>query len=230
MGCKACDKKRERRMQFREQSKLSSDEQKEIRWTSHIPLNVAILKSFPITGVLELGAGNSSTRLFHNMGINYLSIEQDANWITELNLPNIIHYQCPDGYTRSTLRDEIPQGELNRFNTFCLNHKELWSNYLFIDSYAGYRLSSLNGLYTEFSVIAMHDTEPKNDKCYGYSTFIPNNDYLYFKDSTWISHTSFLIKNSFIEYWPKFMDEFTRQCELFANKHKIKHEPKIIKL
>jgi len=229
MSCIPCEKKKKRREEYREQNKLSSVEQKALRWESHIPLNTAILKTFPVTGVLECGAGNGSTRLFNNMGVPYLSIEQDKDWIAQLNLPNVIHYQCPEGYTRSTLRDKIPKEELDKFNEFCLNKKELWSNYLFIDQYAGYRLSSLVGLYKEFDVIAMHDTEIREDKCYGYSEFKPDNSYLYFRDSTWLANCGFLFKQHLIQYFPQFMSEFERQCQLFADKHRVRYEVKVIK-
>jgi hypothetical protein len=230
MGCKGCDKKLERRKQYLEQQRMERQVQVDIKWSSHIPLNVSILKSFPITGVIELGAGFYSTKLFNDMDVPYLSIEIDKQWIEKLNLPNVIHYEAPLGIDKGTIREKIDKNELDKFSKFCFNNKDIWANYLFIDTYSGYRLSSLVDLYEHFDVIVMHDTEQSQDKYYGYSQFKPNDNYLYFKDETWLSSSSFLIKKELIEYYPKFNDEFNRQCELFANKFKIKHEPKISKL
>lgn len=211
------------------QTNMKRQNEIDLRWSSHIPLNTALLKSFSITGVLELGAGFHSTKLFHDMGIQYLSIEMDKKWIEKLNLPNVIHYECPDGIDKGTVRENIEVSELDKFSNFSFNNREIWANYLFIDTYSGYRLSSLVDLYKYFDVIVFHDFEPNQDKYYGYSKFKPRNDYLYFRESTWLSHSGFLFKQHMIKYFPQFMSEYERQCDLFADKFQVQHEVKVIK-
>lgn len=223
MPCQSCKEKarqlRERIANMtKQQLALSATNLKTLRWSSHIPINKAVLKSFQINGVLELGAGNNSTRMFLENGVEFISIESDKDWIESLNIPNVIHYPA-EGITRSTLRQHIPKQLLDDTIDFYISKKGN-HNFLFIDCYAGFRLEALQRMHNLFDVIVFHDYEEREDKNYGYSKFKPDSNYRLFKDKTWVANCGIVIKEDLMELFPTFYSNFETECKQFANQFK----------
>lgn len=207
--------------------KLSNDDIKNLRWGSHIPCNTSILKTFPINGVLEIGAGLNSTPLFFNNCKTVISIENDLNWINHLKNNNlitetdnhkIVYHELPNYINRSTLRKdvsiEILDNAIDFYKSFL--HKNL--NLLFIDGYASLRLEALVKLHSYFDIIVYHDTEPRYDHCYDYSKFTPNLDYIQIFDKTFPANVGILINSKFEKLFPIFKKTFETEAYNYAKK------------
>lgn len=211
--------------------KLDVNQQKSIRWGSHIPLNKALLQTFPITGVLELGAGFNSTPLFFDK-LNYVvSIESDKEWITNLlktaNLSisenkKILYHQVPNDITRSTLRPNISNTILNDAVNFykCNSNKNL--NYLFIDQYAGFRYDALQNMYDEYDIIAYHDVQEKNVYAYESFTLNKNTEYYRFIHTSFAAYTGVLISKKFNSLMCSFFDELRKESNQYSILHNVK--------
>jgi hypothetical protein len=193
--------------------KLSKDLERIVRWGSHVALHRAILNTFPIKGILELGAGLYSTKEFFNRDVKVVSIESDNNWIRQLRpllsvdeKHKIIYHALDKNITRRTryaMASKSVRGEAIKFYSSFISDD---MNLLFIDQYAAFRLDSLQSLYHKFDVVTFHDVEPPDT--YMYSLFKNNENYIRFIDKTYLTHTGLLIKpclesfiESFLESW-----------------------------
>jgi hypothetical protein len=58
-------------------------------YNTHLDVLKFVCKMFPVKTVVEYGAGRYSTQLFHNLGLNYVSYEDDKRWIKKLPHLNI---------------------------------------------------------------------------------------------------------------------------------------------
>lgn len=215
-------------------NKLLPEDLKKLRWGSHVPVNTSILKSFPITGVLELGAGFNSTPLFFDSCDNVISIENDLDWIGKLKEDNLIqetdnhkliHHEVPENINRSTYRKDIPANILNDAINFYKSFMSPKINFLFVDCYAGFRLEALTKLYNSFDVIAYHDTEPHFDHCYDYSKFAPNNLYINIFDKTFPANVGILISKKYENLISDFKNNFNIEAELYAAKFNTYYKP-----
>lgn len=222
---------------MRPQHQLSAQQQRDLRWGSHIPLNTTILKVLPITGVLELGAGLNSTGLFFNNADYVTSVEADQQWIQTLrekgleDTPKhkIVHHPLPEGIVRGTYRENIDPKLLKEAATFYKAQITDEMNYLFVDCYAGFRLEALLELHHLFDVIAYHDAEEKHDYEYGYSTFHANVDYRHFIDKTFLAHTGLLVTSRFDEYMPKFIETLNIESDKYAKRFDTTFQVNLVK-
>jgi len=202
---------------------LTKHQIKSLRWGSHIPVSAAVIKTFPIIGALELGAGRHSTKfLFDNL--RYVtSIENDLNWIGKLRLTipedehhQIIHHPIPENIKLGTPRKEIDNDVLNEASDFYRKHVDLRFGYLFVDCFAGFRLQALQSIYEQFNVIAYHDANEDNDHYYDYSKLTLNAKYKSYIDKTFEAHTGLLVSNYFVSYIPEFIRNLEIEAEKFA--------------
>lgn len=220
-------------MKLTPQKKLPYPVLRDLRWGSHIPLNLSVLHAFPITGILELGAGLNSTSLFFDNCSHVVSVESDLDWINKLineklicedATHKIVHHKVPSTINRSTIRENISKDVLN-------NAVELYNsvitpdmNYLFVDCFAGFRLAALNNLYQKFDVISYHDAEPHEDKWYGYSKFRANDQYFHFVDRTFAANVGLLVSKKFEHLIQTFNDRFVIEAEKYAKKFNAEHQ------
>jgi len=202
---------------------LSKYQIKSLRWGSHVPVTLAIIKTFPITGALELGAGTHSTKvLFDNL--KYVtSIENDLSWINKLrkNLiedetHQIVHQLLPENIRLDTPSEHIETSVLEEASEFYKQYLAYELDYLFVDCFSGFRLQALTTLYQNFNVITYHDANERYDKHYGYSKFFPSDDYVHFIDETFEAHTGLLISNYFRYLIPEFKENLAIEAKKFA--------------
>lgn len=190
-----------------------------IRWGSHVAIHRAILKSFPITGILELGAGLNSTKEFFSSGKLVVSIENDGDWIKKLRkilVENkdckIIHHILSDcKIKRSTLYGLI--SEKIRFDAVDFYKQFITDklNMLFIDNYAGFRMNALQSLYSKFDIVTFHDVE--DSELYGYNLFKNDQNYIEYVDKSFIAYVGLLVKPKFASYISNFLDNFKIEVE-----------------
>jgi len=209
---------------------------KSLRWGSHVPTNISVLKSFQVTGVLELGAGLNSTPLFFDNCKNVISIENDLNWIDKLREENLIketenqklvYHKLPEYINRSTHKRDIPKNILKESIDFYNSYITPEINFLFIDGYAGLRLEALEKLYKKFDIITYHDTEPKFDHCYDYSLFKPSEDYIHMFDRTFPANVGILISKKYKDQIIEFEKNFILEAEKYASKFDSKYKPRL---
>jgi len=209
------------------QSKLPPNKLKDLRWGSHVPANSSILKTFPITGVLELGAGLNSTPLFFNNCKKVISIENDQDWINKLKNENliietddhkIIHHEISKKIVRGTHRKDIPKNILDETLSFYKSFMTDDLNFLFVDGYAGFRLETLIQLHEFFDIVAYHDAEPKYDYAYDYSLFTPSSKYVQLFDRTFSADVGILISNKFENLIPTFKQNYELAAEEYSNR------------
>lgn len=180
---------------------------------SHIPVHKSVLSVFPVTGVLELGAGLHSTPLFFKHVDYVVSVESNRAWIdsllrggsvTQTKHKRIVHHKIPSTVIQTTPRDLIPPALLKSAIKFYSSFISPSLNYLFIDQYLGFRLESLMSLYNKFDVISYHDAQREQDHRYQYSLFRPTNQYSSYIYDTLPSHTGLLIKRELEHLIPRF--------------------------
>lgn len=193
-----------------------------IRWGSHISVHRAILGSFPVTGILELGAGLYSTPEFFKTDKKVVSIESDCKWIdrikpslSETEQHRLIHHSIDPkitiGTSYKTIPDEIFQSSLE----FYRSHMSSNLNMMFIDHYDGLRLSSLQSLYGEFGVVTYHDAHtPEN---FGYQLFKNDRGYIRYLDKSFIAYTGILINPDWASFIPSFLDLLKVETEKRAD-------------
>lgn len=175
-------------------------------WGSHVPLNNAILDTFDINGVIELGAGLFSTpQLFKNTA-KAISVEQDQKWIDTIRNDikedanhKIIEAIPPSNIIRSTNRSEIPQQVFDEFNGVLNTHITDEYNMMFVDCYSGFRYEALVKHHTKFDIVTFHDYHPRGVKKHYMGGFIPNDKYQMFIDQTYDCHTGFIIKKDLLD-------------------------------
>lgn len=188
---------------------MEYDAKTKISWGSHVPINNAILEAFPITGVLELGAGYHSTAAFFEKAPKTVSIETDLAWIEEMRKTlkeddehRLVHYQVPKEITRSVRRRNVSEQFLYTSVEFFRKHKEPDLNFLFIDCISSLRYEALIRLYEKFDVITFHDYQDLVGKRgiqnhYNGKEFEPNSDYIMLVDETYLCHTGVLVHKKY---------------------------------
>ncbi len=194
-----------------------------IKWGSHIPLHRAILKTFPIHGILELGAGIYSTKEFFSTSQRVISIENDSEWVKKMrtlvkedSTHKIVHHVLDNkNIQNGTLYGQVSDDEVKNAVSFYKQYINDDVNMMFVDGYACFRQPALQNLYGCFDVITYHDTE--KPKLYGYNHFRNSLGYLHFVEKTFIAHTGLLIKLDFKECIPLLMENLKKECEIHAD-------------
>ena len=214
-----------------DQSRLPKNQLRKLKWGSSTHINNSVISAFPITGVLELGAGLNSTPLFFDKVPHVISVEADLNWITKLRETisettnqRIVHHRLPDTITRATPRKQIPSNIKNNALVLYRSVMNEHLNYLFVDCYGGFRLSAMTELYHDFDVIAYHDAEPNMDKYYGYSEFQSGDDFYHLTDKTFLVHTGILISKKLADFLPTFKQTLEVKAQEYANKFGVTHK------
>lgn len=189
-------------------------------WGSHIPINKTILKTFDITGVLELGSGFHSTPLFFENCDFVISVEQDLEWIKKMrdeaelieDENHMIVHQDVSPYIRSSRRKEIDKNVLDSASDFFTEiSQDPRLNFLFVDCYSGFRLEALNSIANFFDYVVFHDVQPRGMDNHSYKDFVPSKDFSRFKDTTFNCHCGILIKKEKLN--EEIINEFKQNFE-----------------
>ena len=205
-----------------------------ITWGSHIPVHEALIDTYEVKGVLELGAGFHSTSFFFENCDYVTSIETDAEWVDKLRASlkedekrRLILHPISNDITRSTRRHDVSEEFLKDVVTFWNQHINKDINYLFIDSISSLRLEALEKLKSKFDIIVFHDVNPRGLKNhYGEDVFDKLKklkSYSLFVDETYTQYTGILISNKLANF-----DEFEHNHKIRV-KNYSSHEAKLIK-
>lgn len=175
---------------------------------THIPVLKAILEAFEPTGILELGIGENSTRMFYQYNKPLISIETDAEWyqymkdelISKDNF-KLIHHKLPANiHRKSKLHRDISMDLANDCVEFYKDVIEQNSdvNFLFIDHVSGLRGIALASLFDRFDFVVYHDAENKG---YGYDLFKSkdSDQYIKFMFKSFESWSGILINNDYAD-------------------------------
>lgn len=206
-------------------SKLTKHQVKGLRWGSHVPVTTAVIKSFPVLGALELGAGRYSTSLLFDNLPYVTSIENDEEWISKLRkdikedqFHQIVHHPIPKYIDLTTPRKGIDGLVLEEAKHFYMKYVDKRFDYLFVDCFTGFRLEALQ-LYKHFNIIAFHDAQERS--VYGYEHFKPNSDYKLYVDKTFEAHTGFAVSKLFEPFMPKFLETLEVEAKKFAASYDV---------
>lgn len=139
-----------------------------ITWGSHIPVHEALMDTYDVQGILELGAGLHSTSFFFNNCEDVVSIETDEEWIAKLRESlkedqhhKLVLHPVPDDISRATRRNNVTKEFLKESVSFWKKNISDNMNYLFIDSISCLRLEALEKLKNKFDIIVFHDANPR---------------------------------------------------------------------
>lgn len=173
-------------------------------WGSHVPINTALINTFNITGVMELGMGDNSTNLFRRLCDSVVSIETDeeyANQFESTDRHRVVHHPVPHHIERFTRRYEIADDVLKVLDEKyietlkCAYRDDL--NMLFIDCISSHRWPALIEMHQYFDVIVCHDYENRPGEGrqlhWNKGEFKHSTDYRMFVDRSYPAHTAILI-------------------------------------
>ena len=202
---------------------------REYRWGTNIPAIKSILETFEITGVLELGAGLNSTKIFYESNIPTTSIETDIEWINKLKPTLIenekfkfIHHNLGIHFKRTFVQidEKIRKDSVDFYKQYIIPDM----NFLFVDHVAGLRIDALNELKNHFDVIAYHDAEEV--KLYRYD-LLNTEDYIHIMNKTPVVWTGILIKNKLINDDTDNLLRLTKKLKInnieYCNIHSVKY-------
>lgn len=178
----------------------------ETTWGSHKPILQSLMRTFEVTGILELGAGKHSTPALFSECPFVVSIENDQAWINKLQNEEDIkeddnHYfvyeELLPGIKRSTDARNVPElDKLSSLNnwTYYLNNTAI--NMAFIDCFSGFRLFALENLIEQpqLDIIVFHDVQMPGLRKH-YLERVPNpEEFVRIVDKSYSVWTGALIK------------------------------------
>ena len=189
-------------------------------WGSHIPINKALMETYDITGILELGAGYHSTKMFFDSVEHVLSVETDPAWVDEIKeiVPesenhNIVRYEIDPSITRASRAWDVGEDFLEEsVKFFKSQHKILKKsskvNLLFVDCISSLRRAALDEMYTDFDFVVFHDYNLRGRNNHWRGTFRPNSKYKMFVDATYPQHTGIIMKNKYAKKIDELSERF----------------------
>lgn len=203
-----------------------NDKKSPLLWGSHLPVLQAVIDAFPIVGALELGSGLHSTAILFDRLQSVVSIENYESWIDTLR-ENIQedekHYfaHFPFSHSKKAQREEIGQEALQKATEFYRSHMTFNPNLLFVDCFRGYRLQAMIDLHKDFDVIVYHDAQPRVDFRYGYSTFVPERNFIQYIDRTFPTHTGVYINVDYKDRLASFIEHHNYYALEWAKKFSV---------
>jgi hypothetical protein len=141
-------------------------------WATHQPLIKAVLKVFNPNFILELGAGYHSTLIFKDHPAEFMSIDDNKEWVDYLNITygtkilwhntgfenNNIHYKDLTPYQKSSLA----------YSYCSLALPGTYKSLLFVDHFTCGRFIAINELKDRFDFIIFHDCQPEGQREFSY--------------------------------------------------------------
>lgn len=140
-------------------------------WSTHQPLIKLLLKVFNPKFILELGMGHYSTPLFQAHDCEKMFIENDPNWIKEMNIKgNVVLHEItvPILIPAYDILPEQRQAIIDYYITLRDSISRTECSLLFVDNYSCCRALAINILYPVFDLIIYHDCEPQCIERYNY--------------------------------------------------------------
>ena len=134
---------------------------------THTPVLKAIIECFEPTGILELGIGENSTKVFYDCDKRVVSVETDEEWCSYIekklkpkdNFELIYHNLGPKIHRKSKfirhVSKELANNCVKFYDSILNKHPEI--NFLFIDHVSGLRAFTLVEMFYKFDFIVYHD-------------------------------------------------------------------------
>lgn len=198
-----------------------------LTWGSHIDLNNALMDTFDVKGVVELGVGLYSTPIFRRCP-RTLSIECDLGWYNKIvkDLSSTdnhkIIYHDIGGLPIQTKRWDVPK-ERREKNTQLYRDLDVTDyNFLFVDNHASLRRDALDILHHKFDIIVYHDCQNTNrlrpghinhsyEKDPDVGDFVPHEDYIMIHDQTFTQWTGLLLHKSLMPQFDELRENFVKR-------------------
>lgn len=193
-----------------------------VTWGSHVPVNIALLKTFSIDSVLELGTGHNSTPIFKQHTKKLISVEQDRKWLDmmETTYPadsnHRYKYIDPDKYHRKNSRYQIDENTISRFKEELKGIDK--AGLLFIDCFKGFRYDAYETLKEDFDIIVLHDYtlgKPRNNFWKGGVSY--SDDCALIIDKTYNTHTAIVIKKELLNNIEQLKESHASEVEKWAS-------------
>jgi hypothetical protein len=155
----------------------------EYAWSTHSPMNKALIELFNPRLIVEMGTGLHSTPLFLESAAEKLFfIENDSQWIDHIKSNfsfdhrcEIIYQSLGEGIINSTKNRKLPQEKrleiANYYKNFAttIDNIDVSLKFLFVDHFACARTSAINNMFDSFDIIVYHDCEPAGVAWYEYT-------------------------------------------------------------
>lgn len=132
-------------------------------WATHQPMIKAVMELYKPAFVLELGSGVYSTPLFLEYGVEFMTIENNKDWIEKIKeefpIEPILHElkDIDEGTNYSDLTTKQRKGIFNYYRNIVI--PDLRPNLLFVDNLCACRLLSIEALSDRFDLVIYHDSE-----------------------------------------------------------------------
>lgn len=133
-------------------------------WKTHQPLIRAMIDLYSPKFVLELGAGEHSTPVFLEYDFEFMSVENDIEWVNYMKdkyKVNILYHPIDGVNIGTRLFQLTPLKQKRIFNYYSdMKLPEARPNLLFVDQWTCNRTLSINALKPRFDFIIYHDCQP----------------------------------------------------------------------
>lgn len=202
-------------------------------WGSHVPLNLALIETYDIPGVLELGAGDFSTKLFFERTEKCISIETDMEWIKHLRSHikedenhKIMYHDITDEMNTSYKNKN--QRSINSYEVskeFLEKSREYTEKYaveddiemMFVDSIRCLRNYLLNNLYQHFEFVTFHDYTEKGKRNHYGGGFVPGKGWRMFVDKTYDVYTGLIMREEHYDKVSLLRTNLEKQIRRYTN-------------
>jgi len=192
-------------------------------WGSHIPVNQAILQTFDVKGVVELGVGFFSTPVFLSGCDNVLSIETDSVWVDEvsgqfnphINHKIVFHDIAPA--SRTTNRSSLPESFFDEVTKFYKAIDMSEYNLLFIDCASPIRYHSFQILADQFDIVVLHDVNKNRGlvKHWNNGVGLELDGYQRYTHESYPQHTGVYFKDTIHDKFESFEKLLEEKCQEF---------------
>jgi hypothetical protein len=206
-----------------------------VRFGSHFPVLKAVLETFEVRGVIEIGSGLTSTPFFAQHGA-VTSLETNSKWITSVeealakfDEAKIVHVKMngleskTDSWTMGTDFDSVFETQsqvlsdaLMQYMTETKAHPHL--DLLFVDQEpVQLRALSLLQLYSRFKIVAWHDAEQSAINYEFFLKYANLTDYELHTSRLLTPHTGVLVHKSMSTKIGPFFNRVAANTKIYCS-------------
>jgi len=212
-------------------------------WSTHAPLNGALIETFNPKFIVELGTGLYSTPIFLNSSAEKMMfIDNDTEWLEEVKKINhfddrckVLHHDLGENIVLGTKLREISQEKKDEiFNYYkalasTIKEENISPKMLFVDHYTCARSLSINAMFSAFDIIVYHDCQPKGIRWYEYyfhqDLYSNYDSYFLISPTSW---TGCFIKKT-LPCEKNLDDVIVKYIDDYCNKNDLKKEQMYLK-
>lgn len=205
-----------------------------VRFGSHFPVLKAVLETFEVQGVVEIGSGLTSTPFFAQHGA-VTSLETNSKWITSVeealakfDEAKVVHIKIKalgktDSWTMGTDFDSVFETQsqvlsdvLMQYTTAIKAHSHL--DLLFVDQEpVQLRALSLLQLYSRFKIVAWHDAEQSAINYEFFLKYANLTDYELHTSRLLSPHTGILVHKSISTKIGPFLNRVAANAKIYCS-------------